>query len=147
MRQNRWPCRPRSGRWAEKPLSSWPRKPLFLPVCMPKIFKPQLTGKTSAIVKGVRGWRQYHFTTNSMHVSDQSSVRTSRAAADQWCRPSVTVPRVTDRKRRPSVNHVSSLTSVVDRASITGCRRWPVSSTTTCCCHGPALSTTTCCCR
>jgi len=109
-----------------------------------KYFKPRLTRKTSAVVKGVRGWRQDHFTTDSMHVRDQSSVRTSRAAADQWCWPSVTVPRcrwpvasltdrhgttrhwpeasierpprvVTDQGRRPNVNHLSSsLTSAVD---------------------------------
>jgi len=99
---------------------------------IPKIFKLLLTGKTSEVDEGVCGWRQCHFTTDSMHVNDQSSVRTSRTAADQWCRPSVTVPRcrwpvasMTDRhgttRHWPEASmtdsvddHVSSVTSGVD---------------------------------
>jgi len=128
-----------------------------------KYLKTLLTGKTSEVDEGVRGWQQCLFTrtTDSLTDQDQSINRTSRTAADQWCRLSVTVPRVSDRGRRWPTSSMTtcrwpavSMTSRVDdqwrrwpMASTTCCCRWPVLSTTTCCCHGPVLASmaTRCC--
>jgi len=60
----------------------------------------------------------------------------------------VTVPRVSDRKRRSSVHHLSSTTccrSELELSTTTHCRSVPELSTTTCCRSEPKLSTTTHC--
>jgi len=60
----------------------------------------------------------------------------------------VKVPRVTDRKRRSSVHHLSSTTccrSEPELLTTTHCRSVPELSTTACCRSEPKLSTTTHC--
>jgi len=69
--------------------------------------------------------------------TDRESSSCSWASARPTCWPTGTVPRVTDRKRRPSVHHLSSTTH---------CRSEPALLTNTCCCSEPALLTNTCCC-